>query len=547
MLKQAINSIVSSVFSPHTDDNSTSHTDSFIDGAYSRLINHGISNISMRSPILSDIASSTYNAFQTELIKKKKISDYVKSSDSDWLRTNLKNKKPEESDKKIEIEMSKIISKISEQIDKIGVEGVKESGKFKEYEQFFDKFKKTENSKESTSMGEEILHRIESNTKQTVNALESLSIKHESANQQSGDISAQKPSFIDPITGLPSIKHAVSHIGGNFLGKLFDDELIEKLVKKTKNLFETNEKETQLEPENIKKPVQRKRPTKFGKEQTVEKMFPKDLFDLNKSETIQKEQTSINKELVKTVKNLTPKADKVFLSNTHNVDKINSAIETLAPKIFKSSLINKSIINATAGSIKKHDFLHITKDLFSKNIAGHKMHDFAGNYQQTTMQAQQKPNEESTTSKLISTAGSVAQTFGLARLALPLLAGAASLVSLPALAAVGAVGAAGYGGYKLYQENENQNQLISDKVKSIKNLEPNKESKISELQTVQREKNQQIESAKNLNKNQQPVVLNNTNNIPSSGGDNVIVGMSVRNQDSTYERVQMQDFWPRVA
>lgn len=48
----------------------------------------------------------------------------------------------------------------------------------------------------------------------------------------------------------------------------------------------------------------------------------------------------------------------------------------------------------------------------------------------------------------------------------------------------------------------------------------------------------------------QPIVLNN--NSPAAtpaktGGTGVVVGSSVRNQESTFERVQMRDFWPRMV
>jgi hypothetical protein len=62
-------------------------------------------------------------------------------------------------------------------------------------------------------------------------------------------------------------------------------------------------------------------------------------------------------------------------------------------------------------------------------------------------------------------------------------------------------------------------------------------------------------TAQKEQKSAQPIVINNSNNSSSSGGSskgpsqfsNMITGISVRNSESTFERVQMQDFWPRTA
>ena len=47
----------------------------------------------------------------------------------------------------------------------------------------------------------------------------------------------------------------------------------------------------------------------------------------------------------------------------------------------------------------------------------------------------------------------------------------------------------------------------------------------------------------------QPIVLNNNNSksSPDTGSKQMITSMNVRNSETTFERVQMQDFWPRTA
>jgi hypothetical protein len=45
----------------------------------------------------------------------------------------------------------------------------------------------------------------------------------------------------------------------------------------------------------------------------------------------------------------------------------------------------------------------------------------------------------------------------------------------------------------------------------------------------------------------QPILLNNnTSNSSGSSGIQMLTGVNVRNSDTTFERVQMQDFWPRT-
>lgn len=543
MFKSTISALTSSVFktAANTIGQYAPSAHNFAEGAYSQLINQGISNIAYRSPIMADIATTAFNVFQTELAKKKKISEYVKSSDADWLRPKVKEKLGDVSQSKIDAEMMKIIGKISSQIDKIGINEVKKNEEFKEYSQYFDSFKqKTDkptdtptdntNTAPQTSLGDEILTRIEANTKQTVNALETLSIKQGSTNQSSTSINHQ--SFVDPITGMPSIKAGVGAIGGVVLSKLFDDKMIDKLVTKTRKIFGIDDAS-----EEAKKPKARKKSTKFGEAQSVEKMFPKDLFDIKK--TIYKEPTVDNKELNKTLKSLNPDAHKIkpIVSKVSDPRKIEEAIKTITPKIFKSVPLGKNISNISSSVANKTDISKLAASLLKHSP----LH---------TTVPHKHPIVESAAGAVASGVSNVATAGLLSRFALPALAAAASAISLPVVAGIAGVGVLGYGGYKYLQASNKQNQLVTDATNKINldrlNVTSDKQSKSKNIETLENKKAALTKTAKASEKPPAPVILNNTQPVINQP-NNVIVSTNVRNKESTFERVQMQDFWSRMS
>lgn len=537
MFKSAISALSSSVFKTATNSigQYAPSSQNLIDGAYSRLIQQGIANISYRSPILSDIAGNAFNIFQTELVKKKKVSDYVKSSDADWLRPKIKEKLGNVSQNKIDSEMIKIISKISSQIDKLGVEEAKKSEEFKEYSQYFDKFKqetsKPNDTTQQTGLCEEILNRIEANTKQTVNALETLSIKQNS-NQTTNTSTINHQSFIDPITGMPSIKAGVGAIGGMVLSKIFDDKLIDKLANKAKKFLDPEESIV------TKKQSAKRKSTKFGESASVEKMFPKDLFDLKKE--ILKQPAADNKELHKTLKKLKPEEPviKPLINKVSDSRKIDAAINLIAPKIFKSVPLGKNIVNNSASVANKSDIAKMASALL-KHTPLHTTVPHNHNIASTAIGA------------VASAASNVATAGLLSRFAVPLLAGAASLISLPVAAGIAGVGALGYGGYKLLEASDKQNQLVSDATKKIDinrlKVSSDKDTKSNNLEALTTKKTTLTKESKLLEKPKQPIILNNSSNPQSVQPNNVIVGMNVRNKESTFERVQMQDFWSRTT
>jgi hypothetical protein len=219
-------------------------------GPYSRILQQGIANMAYRSPILADIAQTAMHTFNIEASKKKQIQEYVKSDSSQWLREKTKSTLGDgATDKKIDSMMIDVVSKISKSIDKIGVEETKKSGKFKEYEKFFEKFTRQaeQEQREPTHApdGSEILNRIEANTRQTVNAIEEIAMRtgHGGMGGQAGHESGglNPRSFVDPITGMPSIRAGVGAIGGSFLAKVFDESTLDRFAKKARGLFTKHE------------------------------------------------------------------------------------------------------------------------------------------------------------------------------------------------------------------------------------------------------------------------------------------------------------------
>ena len=81
---------------------------------------------------------------------------------------------------------------------------------------------------------------------------------------------------------------------------------------------------------------------------------------------------------------------------------------------------------------------------------------------------------------------------------------------------------------------------------TISNTATQTVEKLSEV----KEKRIEAKTTAIASKQSQPIVVPVPSNNQSSGSNsqsNFMVGTSVRNKDSTFERVQMQDFWPRVA
>ena len=95
--------------------------------------------------------------------------------------------------------------------------------------------------------------------------------------------------------------------------------------------------------------------------------------------------------------------------------------------------------------------------------------------------------------------------------------------------------------------NEKYGVAAKAKTSDIEAIQPAKDIKSRTISSLNTEKVKQDTEA--TKKSQQPVIINapssSTPSKSSSPVPQLITGSSVRNADSTYERVQMQDFWPR--
>jgi hypothetical protein len=232
-------------------------------GAFERISQQGIQNIYYRSPILGDLAYSAAKSFQRVVNKKQSIDAHVKSVDSEKLRDTIKEEMgTDATPSEIEKRMSEVLRKMDTAFDKDGHQEAKKSDIFSKYGQHFENFKeKTDtnfvksestspspspvsstnsfesgDNKESSSLSSEnskALHNIEINTQRIYNAVEALVSK----TNMSGSTStgSNGTSFIDPLTGMPSIRAAIGHVGGTFLGKIFDPETIDNASEKVKN------------------------------------------------------------------------------------------------------------------------------------------------------------------------------------------------------------------------------------------------------------------------------------------------------------------------
>lgn len=227
-------------------------------GGFERLSQQWIANISYRSPILADVAQNMLSNFQLEMVKKQRFQEYINSDSSKGMRESVSKTLGGTTDaKKIDQEMLRILTKLGHAIDEQGIEETKKSQLFQKFGDFFthafdESTHSTNNHNQSENhIDDELLNRIEANTRRTFNVLEELFRRETIMGGHIGEVdgvtstpptpsghsTSHTPNFIDPYTGLPSIRAAVGHIGGSFLTKVFDDHTISRFAKKTKNYF----------------------------------------------------------------------------------------------------------------------------------------------------------------------------------------------------------------------------------------------------------------------------------------------------------------------
>lgn len=523
MFKDALKTVTSTIVSATKDTlNSYKPTAENAKGSFERIAHQGIANLSYRSPVLADIAETMLRNFQVEMAKREEIKNFVASDKSNNLREKVSEKLKTGDVDKINAEMFSILTKLSKSIDMQGTEQTKKTALFKEYENYFEEFKKANPPKAPESqpgqpgpggvLPSPQLDKIEANTARTVNVLEELSTQRavggNSGASGTSDGNKTSASYIDPVTGMPSIRAAIGSIGGSILAKVFDDDFTDKIaakIKRNKASVPPPAQEEVEEPAPTPAPVPKKSKKLVigAQDKSISEVLGDLSLDLN----------------------MPPKEEDKRENNT-KLD-IRAAKVMTVEENQLSELKKLTSMNPGAGSPEKKSMLDSVTDGLKD--------------------------------KVMSKGGSALST--ISRMA-PM-AGTAALWAGGAAAA----GAAGYGigkhiinplidgglskltgsettlGSSLYDLfNEDPNAKYNEELK--KKLAAKKKSPSVNVNQLNSAK-----AAAAVPKAQGAVVAINQQapEKAHSSPPTIIVPASVRNTDSTFERVQMQDFWPRVA
>jgi len=357
------------------------------------------------------------------------------------------------------------------------------------------------------------LEQIEKNTKETVDAIKSTKSSSNQA-QQSG-----------PAT----IKGAIDSTGANIITKLFDEDTIDKITKKTKSFFSSKKKNSE----------------EASEENTEEKPASDIVAELK----------TVNENLLKLDKSSEEKSEE-SKSKTQKEAKPEAKEEKTDPTAEKKS--GSSLFDMAKDKLMSKG-LNAAKGLIGKYLPG------AAGRALTT----------------VATSAMPAAASGAASGASSFLSGAGSLLSKGVGAAmrlanpftkVAAAGAAGYalgnkvinplinkgltaatgkdttlGGWiydKMHPEEAEAAKTEQSKMPkaSIAPVNPKQSERVKKLE----EKKSNINAEKEAKK-QQPIIVNNTTNTSSGGQSSptLIVDSAIRNKDSTFERVQMQNYWSR--
>lgn len=598
MFKDALKSLGSSVLKAGRETFSAYNPtpENIVHGVFDQLAQQGIANLSYRSPIMASLANVAMENFQKEIAKKQQINEYIKSKEGAWLKpkaqADLGNTATE---KQINAEMYRIVDKISSAIKQDGIEATKKSGIFKEYEKFFEQYNAEvsksmsgvtqEATTSSAPVNNDILNRIEQNTRETANTLDVLTSKENLKGPSSSPDS--KNAFIDPLTGMPSVAAAVGSISGTILGKIFDEDMIDKFADKAKSIFSTltgyldNEKKvepvvTKVEPvvTKVKKPVRnsrktgiespsideilnsisldlntdpisnklifptrdntqesnRERVTKFSEENISESAV-----ELSKTEGTHWEnlQTSVD-EILKEIKNKEPETTKTEPEIPVKKTGIENAIDSTKDKLIdklKDAVKSPSAIRTTASGALSTARSAVTAGLGVGGLLGGVAMLGAG-----------------------AITDSVAGLFGKGNKEIDYKQDDKNWEKMTPVQKLESGAARGVekAGNFLFMDNMSnearasrikaESEFLSDKTPTVTSQRANYSKELAAITAKSIENNKKSVEAL------PPIVLNNTNNTQSSGSNQpqIIVPSSIRNPDSTFERVQMQDFWPRV-
>jgi hypothetical protein len=556
------------------------------DSAFERLAQQGIVNISYRSPVMATLAETMLQNVRLEVARKERVNEYIKADNSKDFRGAVEAKLGTKSGRDIEQEMSRILNKISRAIDTSSEEEVKKSTIFKEYGKYFDEFKNAQQKQDippsdtpnNHSVGDElehssILHKIESNTQRTYNALEELVAHMGTGSGMGGGGGKSGLSFIDPMTGMPSMSAAIGSIGGSFLTKVFDDETIGRFAKKTKSMFgfdTDNDLSPSVDPVTPKNPVDElvKKPSETTPTVNTIPKYTKnpganpDAITESLSGVDLKLPTPKKSGMAKTVSDILGDLS-LDLNSGPNDTKINTSVNGSVsdhtPSVAIESLAELKKISANTQAKIKPEKVNPREQPTTKVLKDKKAKVLG------------KAVEKTSNIKNAAVAESVAASSGgilsgLANGAKSLVSGAAALAAAPAVVAAApwalgaaAVGAVGYGAYKMLSSDGKYEPVATngmgatiDKYSDISAqpkqspIIPQSPNLASQIENLSEKKDMRA-----AERSSQPIVISNSTATPTQQSapqaPTVIVGTNVRNTESTFERVQMQDFWNRTA
>jgi hypothetical protein len=534
MFKAALGALSSSLVGAVKDSISEyKPTPQNMGGAFTRIAQQGIANLSFRSPILADMASTMLHNFQSELVNRDTVKEYVASDKSAELRKEVESHVGKDASKeKIDKEMFSILDKMRNLVDREGAKAAESSDTFKKYGKFFEKFKSDLNQKKQDQQSEQggigsglsqvaetKLAHIEDNTLKTVKILGDMSLGETQGltgghQTSTGNTPAKSSNpYVDPYTGLPSINSAIGGIGGNFLAKIFDEDTISKYANKAKKML-------------------------FGDD---------DNFDTASSKDKPRSANQIDglitpefrpKDFVKTAP-ATPKQPD-----------ISSILGDLSLDLTAPSS-SKTIENS-----RETDAREDKKHSESKGLQEKMVDELKALHLTTKENAKESGGIFGTITSLVS---SLLPVMGMIGPVLASIGGMLGAVAIPAAAIAGAVGltalmnsasdhsktpVADDYGVETFDSIGTDVAPATGSMGDIDRIVPQMpvSSGNSAINTVSTLEDKKAKSASKPNQQSggNPVAINTTTNNNSS--TNVIVGSSVRNHESTYERVQMSNF-----
>ena len=540
MFASALSSVTSALSSSVKDTASSyKFNQENIHGSFERLAQLGIANLSFRSPIIADIAEQVLKNFQLTITKKEKLREYVKSGESEELRKKVKSKLPETtSSKKIDEEMMRILEKLDKEVESSKSTSYKQSEFFKEYQSYFEKFKKDNATQESKSspqakpgetssstVGDSsgILDKIQYNTQRTFNAIEALASQM-NVSGASGDKGSGQASFIDPMTGLPSMRAAIGSIGGSFLGKIFDDELISKYSNKVRSKLFTNEdgatEDGSTEGDNF--------------------------TNAPSSESVQEEEkakTTRSNELKLSIDSILDE-----LLEIHKTIKLKTQGDSKPPSMFDKVIDNlefPELSKRIPGAPKKTR----TRTRAPRKVST-KVADIVSSL--PDIELNKSPTINDTLGKAQGKSGYASKALNVAKGF-----GSRALSLLNPITKVAAAGAAGYAAGTVLNEGissaidwatDGESKSLGDWIYNKTHPSENAPQAKPKQGIVPITKLSEAKDNTEKAKTTTPIVLNTTNSNSTQPNQVIVSGTGpVRNKESTFERVQMQDFWPRSA